>query len=48
MGSELRVYIRNLKNIGEAVLVDDEKERVSMIKIRKRLTKHGGEELQQQ
>ncbi|KPK42922.1 MAG: hypothetical protein AMJ78_00755 [Omnitrophica WOR_2 bacterium SM23_29] len=48
MGSELRVYIRNLKNIGEAVLVDDEKERVSMIKIRKRLTKHGGEELKAQ
>lgn len=48
MGSELRVYIRNLKNIGEAVLVDDEKERVSMIKIRKRLTKHGGEEIKVQ
>lgn len=45
MGSELRVYIRNLKNIGEAVLVDDEKEQVSMIKIRKRLTQHGGEEI---
>lgn len=44
MGSELRVYIRNLKNTGDAVLVDDEKERVSMIKVRERLTKHGGGE----
>lgn len=45
MGSELKIYIRNLKTRGEAVLVDDEKERVSMIKIRKRITKHGGEEM---
>jgi Predicted ATPase len=44
MGSELRIYIRNLKTVGEAVLVDDEKERVSMIKVKARLTKHGGEE----
>jgi len=48
MGSELRIYIRNLKNIGEAVLVDDEKERVLMVRIRKRLTLHGGEEAKTQ
>ena len=48
MGSELRIYLRNLKNTGEAVLVDDEKERVSMIRTRERFTRHGGEEAKAQ
>jgi hypothetical protein len=45
MASEMKIYIRYLKNPGEAVMVDDEKERVLILKVRKRITKHGGEEV---
>ncbi len=44
MPSELKILIRNLKNPGEAVIIDDRKEEVLMGRIRKRLTQHGGEE----
>ncbi|PIQ88725.1 MAG: hypothetical protein COV72_06590, partial [Candidatus Omnitrophica bacterium CG11_big_fil_rev_8_21_14_0_20_42_13] len=44
MPSELKLLIHNLKRPGEAVLIDDSKESVSMVKIRPRLTQHGGEE----
>lgn len=44
MASEMKIYIRYLKNPGEAVMVDDEKERVLILKVRKRITRHGGEE----
>ncbi len=44
MGSELKTYIRNIKGNGEAVMVDDENEKVSMIQIRPRKCKHGGGE----
>lgn len=42
MGGELRAFVKNLKRIGEAVLVDDEQESVSMMRIRPRRSQHGG------
>ncbi len=45
MGSELKVYLRHLKGPGQAVLVDDARERVAMLQVRLRLTRHGGGEL---
>jgi len=44
MGGELKTYIRKLKRQGEAVLVDDEQERVVMAQIRPRKSYHGGGE----
>ena len=45
MGSELKVYLRHLTGPGQAVLVDDARERVTMLQVRERLTRHGGGEL---
>jgi len=42
MGSELRAYITQLDRVGQAVLVDDEREEVSMMQIRPRQSQHGG------
>lgn len=42
MGGELRAIISELKRTGQAVLVDDEKESVSMLQIRPRQSQHGG------
>jgi DNA helicase HerA-like ATPase len=44
MGGELKTYIRKLKRRGEAVLVDDEQEKVIMMQIRPRKSSHGGGE----
>jgi len=44
MGGELKTYIRKLKRRGEAVLVDDEQEKVMMTQIRPRKSYHGGGE----
>jgi hypothetical protein len=44
MGNELKTYIRNLNRRGQAVLVDDEQERVAMIQVRPRRSRHGGGE----
>lgn len=44
MGGELKTYIRKLERRGEAVLVDDEQEKVSMTQIRPRKSRHGGGE----
>jgi len=44
MGSELKVYLRHLNGPGQAVLVDDARERVAMLQIRPRQTRHGGGE----
>lgn len=44
MGGELKTYVRNIDNVGEAVYVDDEEETVKMLKIRPRKSKHGGGE----
>jgi len=44
MGQELRTYIRKLGRIGEAVMVDDDKEKVQMLSIRPRRSRHGGGE----
>lgn len=44
MGGELKTYVRNIDNVGEAVYVDDEEETVKMVKMRPRKSKHGGGE----
>lgn len=42
MGGELRNIIANLERIGQAVLVDDERESVKILQIRPRQSQHGG------
>lgn len=42
MGGELRAIIGELKRTGQAILVDDEQESVSMLQIRPRQSQHGG------
>lgn len=42
MGSELRSLITELERIGQAVLVDDERESVRILQIRPRQSQHGG------
>lgn len=42
MGRELRTFIKSLHRVGEAVLVDDERETVHMLRIRPRRSHHGG------
>jgi DNA helicase HerA-like ATPase len=42
MNSELRTIITDLQRTGQAVLVDDERESVSMLQIRPRQSQHGG------
>jgi hypothetical protein len=44
MSGELKTYVQNIDNVGEAVYVDDEEETVKMVKIRPRKSKHGGGE----
>jgi len=42
MGGELRSIIAELNRTGQAVLVDDERESVSLLQIRPRQSQHGG------
>lgn len=42
MGSELQNLIKKLKRVGEAILVDDERETVHHLGIRPRQSRHGG------
>jgi len=42
MGGELRSFITQLERVGQAVLVDDDRESVSMMQIRPRQSLHGG------
>ena len=42
MGSELQALIKRLKRVGEAILVDDERETVHHLSIRPRRSRHGG------
>jgi hypothetical protein len=44
MGSDLKTYVRQIDNVGEAVYVDDDEETVDMVKMRPRKSKHGGGE----
>jgi DNA helicase HerA-like ATPase len=44
MSGELKTYVQNINNVGEAVYVDDEEETVKMVQIRPRKSKHGGGE----
>jgi DNA helicase HerA-like ATPase len=45
MSQELKAYIQKLSRTGEAVLVDDEAEKVLMISVRPRRSHHGGGEI---
>ena len=47
MQGDLKGYIRELDRRGEALLVDDETEEVSTIRVRPRLSAHGGAEIQE-
>lgn len=42
MGGELRTFVKKLDRSGESVLVDDERESVTTLKIRPRQSSHGG------
>jgi hypothetical protein len=42
MGRELRTYIKSLDRVGQAVLVDDERETVNITRVRPRQSLHGG------
>jgi hypothetical protein len=44
MGGELKTFIRKLERCGEAVLLDDEQEKVAMMRVRQRKDRHGGGE----
>jgi DNA helicase HerA-like ATPase len=44
MSGELKTYVRNIDNVGEAVYVDDDDETVNMVKMRPRKSQHGGGE----
>jgi DNA helicase HerA-like ATPase len=44
MSGELKTYVQNINNVGEAVYVDDDEETVKMVQIRPRKSKHGGGE----
>lgn len=44
MGGELKTYVQNIDNVGEAVYVDDDEETIQMVKVRPRKSKHGGGE----
>jgi len=44
MSGELKTYVQNIDNVGEAVYVDDEEETVKMVQIRPRKSKHVGGE----
>ena len=41
---ELKSYMRNIKHQGEALILDDEQEKVSIVKVQPRRTLHGGGE----
>ncbi len=47
MDGDLKNYIRNLNRRGEALLVDDETESVTTIRVRPRFSSHGGAEIQE-
>ncbi len=42
MGGELQTFIKRLNRVGEAILVDDERETVHHLSIRPRQSRHGG------
>lgn len=44
LGSELKTYLKHIKNPGEALLLDDLSERIALLKIKPRRTLHGGAE----
>ncbi|MBI1926139.1 ATP-binding protein [Candidatus Poribacteria bacterium] len=47
MDGDLKNYIRNLNRRGEALLVDDETESMTTIRVRPRFSSHGGAEIQE-
>ena len=45
MSGEMKALVRNIGRRGEAILVDDEEERVITLKVRPRRSRHGGGEV---
>jgi len=45
MKLEFREYMRKIRNPGEAIYLDDEAEKINLIRIRKRMSRHGGREI---
>lgn len=43
MGSDISSYLKQLNHIGEAIIIDDKNEHSSIVKIRPRLSEHGGD-----
>ena len=43
MDREIQTYVRELKHVGEALLVDDRREKAETVRIRPRCSKHGGD-----
>jgi len=45
MKLEFKEYMKKIKNPGEAIFLDDEAERIKLVRIRKRMSRHGGREI---
>ena len=43
MDRDILTYIRNMKHVGEALIIDDKKERAELVSIRVRYSDHGGD-----
>ena len=45
MKLEFKQYMKKIKKSGEAIFLDDEAEKIKLIRIRKRMSRHGGREI---
>jgi hypothetical protein len=45
MRLEFREYLKKIKDSGEAIFLNDEDENLKLIRIRKRMSRHGGREI---
>ena len=45
MKLEFKQYLKKVKNPGQAIFLDDEKESINIVKIRGRVSRHGGREI---
>jgi len=46
MKLEFKEYMKKIKNPGEAIYLDDEAEKIKLVRIRKRMSRHGGREIE--
>ena len=42
VGKDIEFYIKKLSHVGEAIVIDDQKERLDIVRIRPRRSEHGG------